>query len=248
MGLLATLALAVGLGGIGQAYDEVEVPDGGTITGQVKYVGPAQTLAPLKVTKDPDLCGKEAPSETLLISANGEVRYAVVFLEGISQGKKIDRTKETWLTQEKCHFGPHVFTMVKGTDLSVKNADPFLHNANMAVNGIQMFNFGQPKKDQVIIKRVRKTGLVEVTCDSHPHMEGHFMVFDHPYHAVTGPEGTFTLDQIPPGKYTVKLWHESWKVKGQDEDGRPIYEQSVVLNQEIEVPTKGMVRVNFELK
>lgn len=236
------------VGGIVQAYDEVEVPEGGTITGQVKYTGPAPVLAPLKVTKDLELCGKEVPSEALAIAANGGVQHAIVFLEGISQGKKIDRAKETLLSQEKCRFGPHVFSMVKGTDLSVKNADPFLHNVNMAVNGIQMFNFGQPKKDQVIIKRVRKMGLVEVTCDSHPHMQGYFMVFDHPYHAVTGPEGTFTLDQVPPGKYTLKLWHESWKVTGEDGDGRPTYEPPVVLSQEVEVPAKGTVQVNFEPK
>ena len=241
--LLVTLGVTMGY-----AYDEVEVTDGGTIIGHVKFVGELPKLTPIKVKKNQDFCGDSVPSEALIVSANGGIKYAIAYLDGITKGKKIDRTKQTLLNQEKCIFGPHVFTMVKGTDLATKNSDPILHNANMEVGGRQMFNFGQPIQNQVIIKRVRKIGLGEVTCDSHTHMKGYLLVFDHPYRAVTGEDGTFTIEDIPPGKYTLNVWHESWNVLGEDKDGRAIYDKPIVLTKEVEVAPKGTVHVNFELK
>lgn len=230
-------------------YDEIEVPDGGTIIGHVKFVGTPPKLEPIKVPKDANICGNTIPAEALVVSANGRgVKYAVAYLEGITKGKKIERKKITDLNQEKCIFKPHVFILIKGTDLAIKNSDSILHNANLDINGRLLFNFAQPLQNQVITKRVRKIGHGVVTCDSHPHMRGYFLVFDHPYHAISDEDGNFTMDNIPPGKYNLKLWHESWQLTGQDEDGRLLYGEPVILTKEVEIPAKGIVHVNFELK
>ena len=242
---------------VGYAYDEVEVKDGGQIMGHVKFVGKAPKLEAIKVNKNEDFCGNEKPSEALITGKDGGVKFAVGYLEKIEKGKKIERTKQTNLIQEKCVFTPHVITMVKGTDLAVTNSDTVLHNANMEAkeltdgddkSGIQMFNFGQPKQNQVFVKKVRKMGQVKNTCDSHTHMRSYNLVFDHPYSAVTDETGTFVIDNIPSGKYTLKVWHESWKLTGQDDDGRPLYDQPVILTKEVDVPAKGITHVNFELK
>ena len=247
----------VGLIGFGYAYDEVDVKDGGQIIGHVKFVGSVPKFAPIKVNKNEDYCGNEKPSEVLTVGKDGGVRFAVGYLENVEKGKAITRNKQTDLDQKKCVFTPHVFTMVKGTDLATTNSDPILHNANMEVKeptdgddkiGIQMFNFGQPKQNQVYVKKVRKIGQVKLTCDSHTHMRSFAMVFDHPYHAVTDETGAFTIDNIPSGKYTLKVWHESWKMTGQDKDGRPLYDKPVILSKEVDVPAKGIVHINFDLK
>lgn len=239
------------------AYDEVEVKDGGQIMGHVKFVGAIPKFTPIKVNKNQDYCGEEKPSEVLIVNKDGGVRYAVGYIENIEKGKPIDRKRQSNLDQEKCVFSPHVFTMVKGVELATTNSDPILHNANMEVKdlaegdekiGIQMFNFGQPKQHQVYVKRVRKEGQVKVTCDSHTHMRGFFLVFNHPYHAVTDETGTFVIDNIPPGRYTIKVWHEGWKMTGHDNDGRPLYDKPLILSKEVDVPAKGIVHVNFELK
>jgi plastocyanin len=236
------------MGGAAHAYDELEVKDGGQIMGHVKFVGAQPKLAPVTVNKNEDVCGKEKPSEALILGKEGGVRFAVGYIENMEKGKAIVRKKQTDLNQEKCVFAPHVLSMTKGTELATTNSDTVLHNANMEVDGRQMFNFGQPKQNQVIVKMVRKTGQVDITCDSHTHMRSYAMVFDHPYHAVTDDSGTFTIDNVPPGKYTVKVWHESWKTKGNDDDGRPIYDKAVVLAKEVVVQANGVAHVNFELK
>src|SRR3989338_4079618 len=183
-----------------------------------------------------------------VIWKDGGVKFAVGYIDGIEKGKKIVRGKSTLLTQKNCVFGPHVFTIVKGTDLEVLNSDPVLHNVNTAISGIQLFNKGQPNKDTTITIKVRKLGQVDVICDSHTNMRSYFSIFDHPYHATTDENGVFTIDNIPPGKYTIKVWHESWKVTGKDDDGRLIYDKPVELSQEVTVSAKGTAHVNFELK
>lgn len=233
---------------ISYAYDEEDVNNGGKITGHVKFTGAPPKPETIKVNKNQDFCGNEKPSEALVVGKDGAVRYAVGYLEKIEKGKKIDRKKQTDLDQKKCVFSPHVVTMVKGTDLAVINSDPVLHNININVDGIQRLNKGQPKQNQVIVSRLRHIGQGDITCDSHTHMRGYVMIFDHPYNAMTDETGTFTLDNVPPGKYTLKVWHESWKLKGHDDDGRPLYDKPVLLTKEVDVPAKGTVNVNFELK
>lgn len=240
------------------AYDEMEVKDGGKITGQVKFIGSPPKFDPIKINKNQDFCGNEVQSEALILDKEGGVKFAVAYLENIDKGKPVVRNKQSDLDQKKCVFTPHVITMVKGTDLATTNSDAVLHNANMEVKkeitdgdeagGIQMFNFGQPKQNQVYIKKVRKMGQVKITCDSHTHMRSYALVFDHPYSVVTDDAGSFVIDNIPPGKYTLKLWHESWKLTGHDDDGRPLYGKPVLLSKEVEVPAKGTAKVNFELK
>lgn len=254
---LSALALVAGITA-GHAYDEVEVKDGGKIVGQVKFIGTPPKFDPIKVNKNQDYCGNEVPVEALVVGKDSGVRFAVAFLENIDKGKAIDRNKQTNIDQKKCVFTPHVFTMVKGTDLATTNSDPVLHNANMEVKkeitdgdeagGIQMFNFGQPKQNQVYVKKVRKMGQVKITCDSHTHMRSFALVFDHPYSAVTDDTGSFVIDNVPPGKYVLKMWHESWKLTGHDDDGRPLYGKPVLFTKEVEVPAKGTAKVSFDLK
>ncbi|MBI4745740.1 MAG: hypothetical protein HY786_04160 [Deltaproteobacteria bacterium] len=254
---ISALALVAGITAA-YAYDEVEVKDGGKIIGQVKFVGNPPKFDPIKVNKNQDYCGNEVQVEALIVGKEGGVKFAVAYLENIDKGKAIVRNKPADVNQKKCIFAPHVFTMVKGTDLATTNSDPVLHNANMEMKkevtdgdetgGIQMFNFGQPKQNQVYIKKVRKLGQVKLTCDSHTHMRSYGMVFDHPYSAVTDESGSFEIDNVPPGKYTLKMWHENWKTTGNDEDGRPLYGKPVVVAKEVVVTANGTAQVSFDLK
>lgn len=109
-------------------------------------------------------------------------------------------------------------------------------------------NKWQPKPNVVTPAKVSHSGMGEVICDSHPFMKAYIMIFDHPYASVSDDSGTFTLDNVPPGKYTLKVWHESWVVKGKDKDGRLLYDKPVLLSKEVEVTAKGTLNVNFDLK
>ena len=50
--------------------------------------------------------------------------------------------------------------------------------------------------------------MIKVKCNIHAWMHAWVGAVAHPYFAVTGSDGTFQLKSIPPGNYTIEIWHE----------------------------------------
>jgi uncharacterized protein (DUF2141 family) len=53
-----------------------------------------------------------------------------------------------------------------------------------------------------------KPEIVRINCDLHSWMIGWVVVAAHPYYAITGADGQFSFDNLPPGKYDLHVWHE----------------------------------------
>jgi len=191
------------------AYEVKAVADGGTVTGTVSLVGEVAEIGRLEVTKDKTACGMDVLDETL-ITKDGMIRNVVISIEGITAGKKPDEGIPT-LSNLECRFVPHVLTVQTGTKLVIDNADPILHNTHgIYEDGRTAFNLALPLQNQKIKKRIKKPGVITLKCDAgHTWMSAYVHAFDHPYHAVTGEEGSFTITDVPPGTYTLTVWHEA---------------------------------------
>jgi plastocyanin len=113
------------------------------------------------------------------------------------------------LNQKGCQYSPHVFGVQVGQPVQIVNSDPTLHNVHAMPKTNQEFNMGQPiqgmKFDHTFTAR---EVMVPFKCDVHGWMNAHMAVLDHPFFAVTGPDGTFTIKGLPPGKYTIEAVHE----------------------------------------
>jgi len=163
------------------------------------------------VDHDLDCCAKKPIyPELLLVSEDGGVRNGVVWLEGV-QGDRPWLTEEGVLDQKACVFVPHVTVVGVGQTMRFLNSDPIIHNihtwprenAPMSVSQLAT-GLGRP------IKRVFDTpDEIKVTCDVHKWMGAWIIVRDNPYYAITGEDGTFEITDIPPGTYTLVIWHES---------------------------------------
>lgn len=250
--VLAALLLALGLGLAGVArsaapYVEAPVPDGGVLVGRVRLAGEPPKAEPLTVRKNTDVCGEHKPSQALVVGPTGGVRGTVVAFEGVERGK---RPPDLELDNAKCLFVPHVSAVMAGAKVRIRNTDPVLHNTHGYLDRLTVFNIALPTKDQVVdvSQRIKKPGVIEVVCDAHTHMRAWIVVRENPYFAVTDDNGQFRIDEIPPGRYRVTAWHEGWVPTGKDKDGRPLYDSPRVLTQEVTVPAKGEVAVEFELK
>jgi hypothetical protein len=230
------------------AYEAVDVKDGGTLTGVVRFVGPPPKLTPLAVNKNREVCGEEKPSEALVLGADGGVRGSVVLVEGVTKGKK--PTGEVVLDNHRCLFVSHVTALAAGEKARVKNSDAILHNTHGFMGKPTVFNLALPNKDQMvdITRRLNKPGVIRVVCDAHPHMFAWMVVHDSPYVTVTDERGAFKLDGIPPGTYKVTMWHEGFRAKGVDKDGRPLYEDPIVVSKNVTIAPKSAATVQFELK
>jgi hypothetical protein len=244
LALVAALALAWPAG----AYEVVGVADGGTLAGVLRFAGPPLRLEPLSVNKNRDVCGDEKSSEALIVGPDHGVRGGVILLEGVTRGKK--PASEVLLDNHKCLFVSHVTGTMAGERARVKNSDAILHNTHGFLGRTTVFNLALPNRDQMIdiTRRLTRPGVVRVVCDAHTHMFGWIIVHDSPYFAVTDDHGAFRIDGIPPGTYKVTLWHEGYRPRGLDKDGRALYDEPRTITREVTIAPKATATVDFELK
>ena len=230
------------------AYDVVTVADGGVLTGVVKFAGAPPKLPPLALNKNRDVCGEQKPSEALLLGPNHTVKGSVILVQGVARGKK--PTSDVVVDNHRCVFVSHVTAAMPGERARVKNSDPILHNTHGFFGKPTVFNLALPNRDQMIdiTKRLTRPGVVRVLCDAHPHMFGWIVLHDSPYFAVTDEQGAFTIDGIPPGTYRVTMWHEGFRPRGVDKDGRPLYDEPRTVSKEVTITARALASVDFELR
>jgi plastocyanin len=212
-GLSCTALIGVGLqlfilaGAWG--YEVVEVTDGGTISGEVKFAGEPPVPAKVEVTKDQEVCGKtEKIDESLVVGPNKGIKDVVVSIRNIQKGKKLP-DQGAVLDQRDCRYAPHVVLTPAGVEMSILNSDGILHNIHSYSTKNPPFNKAQPKFRKEIKEKFAEPEVVKLTCDAHGWMSGWVIVMDHPYYAVTGDDGTFALSDVPPGEYELQFWHET---------------------------------------
>ncbi len=195
------------------AYENMEVQNGGSITGVVKLKGAAPPAAQLEITRDQKVCGSGTKSsEALVVSPQGGVKYAVVSLQNISQGKPQPEGKENpRLVQEKCWFNPHVVLVPAGSTLDLFNHDKTTHNIHTRSKANPIINSAHPsfRKRLRLKNKFKQPETIKAKCDMHAWMSAWFVVTDHPYYAVTDANGAFSLQDVPPGTYTLQVWHET---------------------------------------
>ena len=246
--LLAALLVTAGLVAPALAYEVATVADAGVVAGVVKFTGPPPKLEPLAVNKNRDVCGDRKDSEALVLGPDLGVRGSVILVEGVARGKKPGA--EIVLDNNRCVFVSHVSAVMAGERARVKNSDAILHNTHGFLGKPTVFNLALPNRDQMIdiTKRLTRPGVVRVVCDAHPHMSAWMIVHDSPYYAVTDARGAFRIDGVPPGTYKVTMWHEGFRPKGLDKDGRPLYDEPRTVTREITIAPGATATVDFELK
>jgi hypothetical protein len=103
---------------------------------------------------------------------------------------------------------PHVRAIVAGTTVEFPNNDVTYHNV-FSLSKAATFDLGRYPVGRSRSVRFMSPGIVRVFCEIHSHMSAFILVFSHRYFAVTGEDGRYRLDNVPPGTYTLVAWNES---------------------------------------
>jgi len=246
--LVAALVITAALAGPAPAYEVVTVADGGVVAGVVRFTGTPPKLEPLAVNKNRDVCGDRKDSEALVLGPDLGVRGSVVLVEGVARGKKPGA--ELVLDNNRCVFVAHVTAAMTGEKARVKNSDAILHSTHGSAGKPTVFNLALPGRDQMIdiTRRLTRPGVIRVVCEAHPHMLAWMIVHDSPYYAVTDERGAFRIDGILPGRYTVTMWHEGFRPRGLDRDGRPRYDEPRTVTRGVTIAPRATATIDFELK
>jgi Carboxypeptidase regulatory-like domain len=186
------------------------VKDGGSVSGRVTLSGPAPAPVMLKVDEDVQACGGDRVSDELIVGGGGGVQNVVLSIETVASGKDWGFPQEFSYDQKKCRFVPRILLIKPNMAGAVLNSDTIGHNFHTISTGVYNINKKiQPNTKLVVTgSQIRRSGKVRTKCDIHSWMGGYWIVAETPYTVLTDKDGNFSIKDVPPGNYTLKIWHE----------------------------------------
>ncbi|HEX3128400.1 MAG TPA: carboxypeptidase regulatory-like domain-containing protein [Thermoanaerobaculia bacterium] len=189
----------------------VDTANAGSVKGTVTYDGPDEDT-PIAMNADPTcLSLHTTPVDTGMYQVkDGKLGDVFVYVKTGLEGKSFPTpTEKKELDQQGCLYHPKVFGIQVGQPLTIKNSDATLHNIHAMPAANTEFNQGQPIQNMSFDKTFDKPEIgLHFKCDVHPWMSAYANVVTNPYYAVSGEDGTFTIDKLPAGTYTLEAWHQ----------------------------------------
>jgi Carboxypeptidase regulatory-like domain len=204
--------------------------NGGAISGRVTFDGPVPKIPEITADKNPEVCGASVPdpNATVVDTKTHGVEWVLVSLDDVAAGKA--PADEYPIANHGCAFHPHVLGAVQGKTFVLENKDAVIHNTHIRLeqggrtllNDALSFHEGDamyhPVKDHRVLLH---GGMLKVNCDVHGWMSGYIDVLANPYFAVTDADGSYKITDVPPGDYTVQVWHENLGAKTEHVSVKP---------------------------
>ena len=224
----------------------------GSISCKVIFKGVLPQELTFKHNLSTESCGKQVPLDRLVVGKDNDVQYSLLYLKNPPYGS-VAGMKPAIIDQQHCRYVPHMSIAAKGSTLEMINSDGVLHTSHgYLYTGMERsttFNLAQPIVGQRTQQQVRKSGMIEIECDAgHVWMTSWVWVTPSPYAAITNEHGECIIDNIPPGTYTLIMWHEGWKIKSYDAAGRPKFSDPVAMEREVTVVAGKTTTITFELR
>ncbi len=196
-----------------------DLSQAGSVSGKVSFQGDAPQMARIRMGAEPDCEAKhEGPvySQEVIVNDNGTLKNAFVWVKtGLEQYRFETPSGTAVLDQDGCRYTPHVFGVQTGQDFRMLNSDPATHNIHPLPQQNREWNISQSSGQEMARSFPRQEVMIPVKCNIHPWMKAYVGVVSHPYFAVTGDDGSFELNNLPPGDYTIQVWHEKYGTQEQ---------------------------------
>jgi len=237
LSILVTLALLVFFlptHAVETKYRVMKLINKGWIKGRVTHSNANLEMPKLEVTRDAQSCGSEARKiEAVSLSSDGGLQNSVVYLKDISAGKDFTMHGEPpVLKQNHCNYEPHVQIVPSMSSIKVENNDSLLHSvhafwfpygskfvlypSSVTYPAKTLFNIAMVAQRKESFQQLGASGIVKFICEAgHYWMTAYAIIGYNPYFVKVDDNGNYTLEDVPPGKYTVVSWHEYFGTKEQ---------------------------------
>ncbi|HMF55013.1 MAG TPA: carboxypeptidase regulatory-like domain-containing protein [Pyrinomonadaceae bacterium] len=190
----------------------------GTIKGTIALNGQAPANPKPDLSADA-YCASKSPGLTTeeIMANNGHLANVFVYIKSgtTADGQNIDSlsfdtpTDAVTLDQNGCHYRPHVLGVMVNQKINITSSDQTTHNIHFMPKQNQDWNQSQPAGAAALTHSFsRSEVMIPVKCNQHPWMKANVAVMKHPFFAVSGDDGTYTIKGVPPGTYTVVAWQE----------------------------------------
>jgi hypothetical protein len=196
---------------------KVNAAGGGSITGTVKLSGTAPHMKGIDMSKDP-VCSKAhesdpAKMENVIVGSGDGLENVVLYISQGLTGNEAASSQEPTFAQKGCMYTPHVLALNVDQKFNVTTGDQTTHNIHPLPSptaGNIGWNKSQPPGAPAIETSWKNEEVaIPVKCNIHPWMNGWYVVVKGPY-ATTDGTGNYTIENVPPGNYTVTAWQETY--------------------------------------
>ena len=184
-----------------------------SIAGKVSFSGEKPASKPVSMDAVPACAnqhkGELAPQDTI-VGAGGALKNVFVYVKAGLPARQwpVPKTPVA-MDQKGCMYTPRVLGIMVGQDFEVSNSDPTMHNVHPLPRNNKEWNTSQAPKGEKIVRQFDKEDvMIPFKCNVHPWMKAFVGVVAHPFFAVTGDDGTFSIKGLPPGEYMLEAWHE----------------------------------------
>ncbi len=218
-------------------YYKVDPATAATVTGRITWSGKPPKPPAVDMSEDPACVEAHKQGHydgPLVVSASGGLANAFVYIKSGLEGKTFQTPAiPATIDQQGCWFEPRVVGLQTGQVLRVVNSDPVTHNIHPLAGVNREWNHSQGQGDAPLKRKFLKPEImIRVKCNIHSWMRAYLGVVEHPYFAVSGSDGAFEIRNLPPGDYTLAVWHETG---GEQE-------------RKIHVPPAGKITADFPFK
>ena len=159
------------------------------------------------------------------------LRDTLVYIENVTNSFEPPQ-EHAVMDQKNMAFIPHVLPLLKGTTVDFLNSDMVQHNVYSPDAVADNVNLGTWLKGEVRPFTFNKLGVASMRCNVHVDMLAYVLVLQNPYFAKVNNDGSFSITNMPEGKYTLKLWNERYKAG----------------DRQVEVKANAASTIEFELK
>jgi len=193
-----------------QPYRATNVVGGARLTGTVEFDGALPPDSVIRLPPETQGCGNSVRTQSIEHTGS-RIGQAIVWIADIRTGKPLPVERRFELANDGCLLAPRIQAVLAPATLNVASEDVAMHRNHIIdvrtgeLQAIAPFNDNGEviPFDSLLVRPAQ----LEVTCEVHPWSKAWILVFDHPYFAMSEKAGTFSIDNIPAGTYTVKAWH-----------------------------------------